>query len=396
MKLGVVSGPRYSRVGDQYYTSTSFHAEMWKECLEVFDEVVIADRVVYAQKIGPGERPVLSDGISIFEFPNYEGIWGIVKVAFRFFLRSRKGVRQADVWSLHGPSFESFCVWFWLWFYGIPYCQEMRGEQSLDIEYLKQRGTRCAKLVELCSRLILRLQLSHALSVVAVSQYLIDEYSARYNRPKYAISDNRVPADLYMPTRSWSEDQKVLTIVSVGRLDAQKNPLGTMRALAKLNQKGFTNWKFIWIGDGTLEAETRQFSEELGLSDKVSFCGFVPWGPELFAKLRSADLLVVNSIDEGGPRTVYEAMAVSLPVIGTPVGNIPAVLAEEDMFPKMRDDLLADKLYQVLTNPARLTKMAQRNEQVAKEYSAEVLSAKKIEFYKDLKIIAEEFLKRTR
>jgi glycosyltransferase involved in cell wall biosynthesis len=89
-------------------------------------------------------------------------------------------------------------------------------------------------------------------------------------------------------------------------------------------------------------------------------------------------------------------MAVSLPVIGTPVGNIPAVLAEEDMFPKMRDDLLADKLYQVLTNPARLTKMAQRNEQVAKEYSAEVLSAKKIEFYKDLKIIAEEFLKRTR
>ncbi|GEM_PF-5981410 len=39
MKLGIVSGQHYYHVGDSYYTPSAYNAEMWKEYLEVFDEV---------------------------------------------------------------------------------------------------------------------------------------------------------------------------------------------------------------------------------------------------------------------------------------------------------------------------------------------------------------------
>jgi hypothetical protein len=39
MEVGIISGQRYYRVGDIYYTPSAYNAEMWKEYLEVFDEV---------------------------------------------------------------------------------------------------------------------------------------------------------------------------------------------------------------------------------------------------------------------------------------------------------------------------------------------------------------------
>jgi hypothetical protein len=51
----------------------------------------------------------------------------------------------------------------------------------------------------------------------------------------------------------------------------------------------------------------------------------------------------------------------------------------------LQEDILADKLYEVLTNSIRLTAMSQRNIKTAKRYSAEVLSAQKIDFYKRLR-----------
>jgi len=71
-----------------------------------------------------------------------------------------------------------------------------------------------------------------------------------------------------------------------------------------------------------LEAQAR----ELGIADKVKFCGFRSDIPVVLAGL---DLFVLPSRTEGFGVALVEAMAMKLPVIGTRVGGITDILAGE-------------------------------------------------------------------
>lgn len=387
MKIGVSCGVRYYRVGEQYYTSTSYHADMWKECLEVFDEVIITDRVIYSDKIEPGFKPTVLEGIRFLEYPNFEGVWALLKVLPQMFWRARKYARQVDVWHFHCVHFETFCTWLWAYFYRVPYALELRGDQDWTSTYLKLRGVKFPRLVRAVMWRIMALQLTKPVAAVGVSKSLIREYPPRNNCPTFVISDSRIPEQLYGEKRSWKGNSACRTIICVGRCEAQKNPPGTMRALAKLDQKGFTNWKFVWVGSGNFKEKTSRQADELGLSDRVTFLGYVPWD-DVFKLLHTADLFLLNSLSEGMPRAMIEAIACALPVIGTNIGGVSELLHPDDIVEPMQDDMLADKLYEVLTDTERLTKMSRRNLETAKGYSKEILRAKKVAFYAELRTIA--------
>jgi len=389
MKIGISTGTRNNRVGEEYYTSTSFHAEMWKECLEVFDEVIIADRVFYSDKIEFGEKPVLTEAMRFLEYPNFDGVWGLLKVLPRMFWRAREYARQADVWHLHCVHFETFCTWFWVWLYRIPYSLEFRGDQDWDLVYLRLRGVKFPRLVSLVIRAIVRLQLTRPVAVTGVSKSLIRNFRPRNNCPLYTVSNARIPSEMYRKERIWKDDSTYRTIVCLGRLEAQKNPIGTMRTLAKLDERGFTNWKFVWAGDGPLRQEAQRLAGQLGLSDRVEFLGFVPWD-DILGILDRSDLFLLNSVSEGLSRAILEAMACALPVIGTAVGGWEELLPPQDVVPRMEDDILAEKLFEVLTNPNRLAEMSRRNLKTAKGYSKEILRAKKVAFYAELRTIATD------
>ena len=57
---------------------------------------------------------------------------------------------------------------------------------------------------------------------------------------------------------------------------------------------------------------------------RVHYLGGKSLGPELFNCYKQADIFVIASLFEGFPRTIWEAMAHSLPVVATRVGSIPA------------------------------------------------------------------------
>ncbi len=391
MKLGIALGLRCYCVGGQYYTSSQFNAAMWEECLASFDEVFIAHRVIHKEEVGPGEKAISKDGISVIEFPNSFGFVGGLKCALKMFWRTRRIVRQANVWHLHTPNIVSICIWFWLWIFRIPYSLELRGDQSINVDYLRLRGIKFPLLLSGVMKMFLWLHLSRPLAISTVSGFLIKLSKPRNNCPIHVISNARIPSELYLKPRQWDGVDFCYKIVCSGRLEAQKNPLGTMRVLAKLDEKGFTNWKFVWIGDGPLKKDVEQLSSRLNLSDKIEFLGYMPWD-EIFDTLKDSDLFVLNSVAEGLPRAILEAMACALPVIGTRSGGWEDILLVEDTVAPLDDEALADKIYEVLTIPGRLSKMSSRNLEIAKRYSAEVLRAKKIEFYKDVRTLAGEFL----
>jgi glycosyltransferase involved in cell wall biosynthesis len=116
------------------------------------------------------------------------------------------------------------------------------------------------------------------------------------------------------------------TLLSVGRLETEKNPLLLADILAGL-VRGGGDWRLRIVGEGDLEPALRARLAELGVADRTEFLGYVPLDRGLFEVYRGADLFLHVSWTEGLPQVLLEAFAARLPVVATEVGGVPAVAA---------------------------------------------------------------------
>jgi glycosyltransferase involved in cell wall biosynthesis len=119
-------------------------------------------------------------------------------------------------------------------------------------------------------------------------------------------------------------DDRVL--ITVGRLDRQKDPLLLMAAFAELC-RGRPNLRLVFVGDGVLRAETEDAARRLGIADRVIFAGLKP-PAEVAGYLNASDLFVLSSAYEGMPISLLEAMACGLPACSTDVGEVRRVVTD--------------------------------------------------------------------
>ena len=117
-----------------------------------------------------------------------------------------------------------------------------------------------------------------------------------------------------------------IRILFVGRIVGGKGVLEIVESVGQLVTQGrnVTLDLVGWVekGDNVL-LQAMEFARQRGFDQRIQFHGRVPAGPELYRFYREADIFVVASRStEGFPRTVWEAMANSLPVIATKVGGI--------------------------------------------------------------------------
>lgn len=74
------------------------------------------------------------------------------------------------------------------------------------------------------------------------------------------------------------------------------------------------------VGDGPLRPELERMTAQLGLSDSVTFHGWMQ-REDLPAAFAAADIFVLPSLDEGMPNVLLEAMASGLPAVATSAGG---------------------------------------------------------------------------
>lgn len=113
-------------------------------------------------------------------------------------------------------------------------------------------------------------------------------------------------------------------LVSVGRLDQQKNPLLLIDAFSVV-ARCRDDVHLMVVGDGALRKAVEERISAQGLAGRVTLLGLM--SPDKIAEvLISSDLYVMSSAYEGMPISVLEALACGLPIVSTRVGELPRLV----------------------------------------------------------------------
>jgi glycosyltransferase involved in cell wall biosynthesis len=142
-----------------------------------------------------------------------------------------------------------------------------------------------------------------------------------------------------------------LTLISVGRLDEEKNPLLLADVLARLHRKD-PRWRMVVCGDGPLQSTLADRLVALGVADTAELRGHVPFHDDLMTLYRTAHVFLHVSWTEGVPQVLLEAFASGTPVVATGVGGVPGAVGDAALLVPPGDaDLAAETVARVAADP---------------------------------------------
>lgn len=192
-----------------------------------------------------------------------------------------------------------------------------------------------------------------------------------------------------------SSDKSIL--LSTGELIKRKNHETIIRALAKLRKEApasaTNSFQYVICGHGALEAQLRSLTDELHMSDCVSFLGYREDMAEIY---QIADLFLFPSFQEGLPMALLEAMAYGLPIICSDIRGSRDLMGEQTNTPlkvcsggiliqKAADvDSYCEAIKILLGNQKMRAEMGKFNETRAKEFSDESVKSTMKGIYKRL------------
>lgn len=177
-----------------------------------------------------------------------------------------------------------------------------------------------------------------------------------------------------------------ITIVFVGRLAEQKDPLLLLKAFNNLPQDLKNKSQVSIIGEGPKRKELEEFIKERTSEQKVSLLGHIP-REKVFEFLRKSDIFVLVSHWEGFPYTIIEAMSAGLAIIASDVGGAKEALDEHcGILVKRGDELgLTNALEQLLKNPSLIKKMGEAaRKRVEQEFSLEKMLKETKQIYEQI------------
>lgn len=177
--------------------------------------------------------------------------------------------------------------------------------------------------------------------------------------------------------------EKVPCLAVIGRFSTQKNHRIFLSSLLPVIRK-FPDLQVLFVGEGELENEIREYADELKLGKTVRFMG---QRRDIATILRALDALVVPSLWEGLPNVMLEAMAVGTPVIATRVGGIPDVLTDGQtgLLTEPDAESLSSAMLRGLENPGDMNSYARASLDLIRErYDIRQTAGRYTGFYRSL------------
>jgi len=393
MKLLFFTEARLEQTEDgRFYSADhSFSYQLFKRYLSIFDKVLVVARVfLVAQRQQPFDESTRVDnsGVAVLPLPYYIGPYQylIMKNKLHDSLHRYIDLHPDAAVICRVPGVIGAIAVKYLTKKNRPYGLEIVGD-PIDVfapgsfnhpfrAVFRYSGTRDLKRV-----------VKGAVATIYVTKnFLQSRYPPGENAYSTYASDVILRSDAFAVHPKVMKNQPPYLLISVGSLSAMyKSPDVAIKAIARLKKRGM-DLSLRWIGGGKHIKEMKELAHRTGVGDNVCFIGNVGSPSEIIRHLDESDLFVIPSRTEGLPRALVEAMARGLPCIGSSIGGIPELLDKTALVPLNQPQLLANKIYEFLTNSNLADLHADRNLKHARNYEYDLLEAKRIEFYKYLKV----------
>jgi glycosyltransferase involved in cell wall biosynthesis len=178
--------------------------------------------------------------------------------------------------------------------------------------------------------------------------------------------------------KGW-QDETVL--ISVGRLAAEKNWDTLLRASAKVCEQ-HPNLRLVLIGDGPAREDLGKLASELGIAERVTFTGALPFD-QIPRYLKAADVFAFASVTETQGLVTIEAMAAGLPVVAVDGSGTHDIVehGKQGFLVKNDADALAKGINRLLADPQRMKRFSNRALKKAKTFDVHALGKQMVDVY---------------
>ncbi len=240
---------------------------------------------------------------------------------------------------------------------------------------------------ELVENLLLRM-VSH---ITVVSEQLYEELSKTSLKKKLSLVANGVDDKNFSPDvkglgkQYWGFDPSCFVFGIIARLSEEKGHQVLLEAFSKLNDQN-KNIGLLLVGNGPLNGDLINLTQELNLTDKIKFTGS---RTEVEQILNDIDCYVSPSHTEGMPMSILEAMASALPIVATDVGAVGRLLCDDHgkLVSPGDVDGLAKQMQSIIDEKNSIQKYGDKCRiRVEEEYSAGIQSREFAKIYRSVLI----------
>jgi len=196
-------------------------------------------------------------------------------------------------------------------------------------------------------------------------------------RPPREKADRRA----YFARFGAAYDENDVIIGIAARLTAVKDIPMLLRALQKALRED-PRLKLLIAGEGEDEARLRALTQELGLTERVVFAGWIRDIREFFS---AVDINVISSLSEAFPYSVLEGVQEGCALISTDVGGLRDFIDDGEngiLVPPQDDTAMAKALCRLSLDPALRQKYAEKLLEKAKiRFSLDYMAETQLETY---------------
>lgn len=367
--------------GKYYFSETD--DILLKRYLRVFDNILIALRTKEVRQIDSFYScQIVDKRVQIIEIPMFRGPLEYIKVYYKVKKIIRARFKDADAGIFRLPSTV-----------GSVACNSLRrSRKPYLVEVVAnpyQSGIKIKNFIYYALMLIihksLKISCANALGVSYVTDYYLPElYPARHGAVTEHYSSVEIDKDFFCNKRNLNIN-KSFSIIHIANNIVQSDTKGNITALHVIKELITMGHdvKITFVGERKIATLFDDIVEKFGITNNVNFVG-KKTRSELRELLLQSDLLLFPSRSEGLPRTVIEAMAVSLPCIATNVGGIKELLDTETIFNVDDYQGMAKKISEIIKDINLYSHLSKRNFEKSQMYEKSILEKKRDKFYTSL------------
>lgn len=387
MRMLFVHDHMFKVIDGNFFSSGGLRADAWSRYFStgVIDEVRIVARGTVLAEVQSGLVQSSRDGVLFDLLYSVNGGFGYYRYAPEIKEKLRKNINDVDVVVIRVPSsIGSYayslckeldkpyitevvgCAWDSMWNYG-----NLAGKVLAPIKFLKMRRIvrdSSAALYVTKHFLQKKYPFPGGITENASNVHIGEVDSSVLEKRLHKINNDSAGGKF-----------KIGMLSNVGV--KYKGFSVAIQALKKLKEsESGIEFELLLAGGGAPDY-VNGLIDAHEMHEHVKLLGQLSSGQEVFDFLDDLDVLLQPSLQEGLPRATIEAMSRGCPVLASSAGGIPELISHEFLHQPGDVEKLSRDLRKVLCNADLQISMARRNCEIAKDYTDDVLSRRRVDFY---------------